>query len=455
MKSDSRMEWLPFRNKSGKSKADPQDSSSKSLNEALLSEIEERRKAEARCRYLFEDSKDMVFSTDAEGRIVDINKAGVELLSYASKYDIIGTNIKDYYYIPEDRDYFYKTITKKGYIKDFEVVLRRRNGEKVFGIESAVVIRDKTGGVAEYQGIIKDITNRIMTERVLAKTNFEFAEANKKLKEAQLQLIQRERLASIGHLAAGTAHEINNPLGFVKSNFKTVESYFDALLGYLAFLEKTVPADDARREEILRERTRLDIERILEDYRGLLDESRDGIERIITIVQNLKNFSRVDQQEAFHPFDLNKAVEAAIVIARNELKYVVKVELRLGDIPNPVCIGYEINQVLLNLILNAAQAVKSQGRKELGRLVVSTRLAGDCAECEISDDGPGIPDTIGDKIFEPFFTTKDSGTGLGLGISYDIVVKNHGGRLFYRNRTEGGASFFVQIPLKPANVRND
>ncbi len=200
-----------------------------------------------------------------------------------------------------------------------------------------------------------------MTERILAKTNFEFAEANKKLKEAQLQLIQRERLASIGHLAAGTAHEINNPLGFVKSNFKTIESYFDALLGYLAFLEKAVSADETRREEILRERTRLDIERILEDYRGLLDESRDGIERIITIVQNLKNFSRVDQQEAFHPFDFNKAVEAAIVIARNELKYVVKVELRLGDIPNPVCIGYEINQVLLNLILNAAQAVKSQG----------------------------------------------------------------------------------------------
>ena len=266
------------------------------------------------------------------------------------------------------------------------------------------------------------------------------------LKEAQLQIFQQEKMASIGQLAAGVAHEINNPMGFISSNLTTLTKYIDRLAEFIAAGDQSLAACDGgvETEKLKETRKRLKIDYIMEDSRQLITESLDGAGRVRRIVQDLKSFSRVDQTECAM-INLNDALETTINIAWNEIKYVATLNREFGEIPNIRCFPQQLNQVFLNLLVNAAHAI---GENQ-GVITVKTWSEGPDVFVSVSDTGCGMPDEIKQRIFEPFFTTKEvgKGTGLGLSISYDIIRK-HGGEIRVESEAGQGTSFIVRLPTE-------
>ncbi|VFT08680.1 putative two-component sensor [Pseudomonas aeruginosa] len=228
-------------------------------------------------------------------------------------------------------------------------------------------------------------------------------------KELESQLVQTEKLASIGHLAAGVAHEINNPISYVSSNYTTLEEHVRRLLEVLEAYEEARPAirDEAlaRRLEQLGERVELAF--VKEDVAVLLRESREGIGRVRKIVQDLKNFSRVDAEDDWQWTDLHQGIESTLNIVASELKYRADVVREYGDLPEVKCLPSQINQVVMNLVMNAAQAMGP----ERGRIVIRTGHTVEHAWIEVEDSGQGISPEILPRIFDPFFTTKPGRQG--------------------------------------------
>ncbi len=266
-----------------------------------------------------------------------------------------------------------------------------------------------------------------------------------KVEEAQQQLLQSEKMAAIGQLAAGIAHEINNPVGFVNSNLGTLKTYIDRLLALTEVYEQHLPPIEAQASELKQARSVADLDFLREDLPDLLRESREGLERVTRIVHDLKDFSRVDQAER-QAADLNLALESTLNVVRNELKYKADIHLDLAPLPPIDCYPAQINQVFMNLLVNAAQAIPQHG---------DIRIRSGCSAggvwFEIEDNGKGMPAEVQKRIFEPFFTTKPvgKGTGLGLSISYDIIVKKHGGKIEVRSQENTGTTFRVWLPLHP------
>ncbi len=273
----------------------------------------------------------------------------------------------------------------------------------------------------------------------------ELEEAHKELKATQGQILQSEKMASIGQLAAGVAHEINNPIGFVKSNLNSLGRYFDRLSSFIEKQEQVIAdlaATDGK-EIISKLRKESKVDFILEDVSDLQTESLDGIERVSAIVQNLKTFSRVDQAE-FNQVDINACLESTLSIVWNELKYKITLEKDLASLPDIYCYPQQLNQVLLNLLVNAGQAIEDKGVIKL-----STWQDGPFICLSVEDTGSGIPEENLPRLFEPFFTTKEvgKGTGLGLSISYDII-SSHGGNLLVDSVVGKGTKFTIQLPLQ-------
>ena len=259
-----------------------------------------------------------------------------------------------------------------------------------------------------------EIAERKRAEESLARTNSE-------LKGMQSQIIQSEKMASIGQLAAGVAHEMNTPVGFVGCNFQTLEGYMKKFLDLFEMYEglhELVEAGDKEArldmmKKISQARQDMKIDFILEDLQELFQESAEGIKRVTTIIQNLRDFSRVDHAEDLVEYNLNEGIQTTLVVARNAIKYEADVNLELGPIPAIRCNAGQINQVLLNILVNAAQAIGAQEEHERGQITVRTHATDTEVTCTIQDNGPGIaPDKI-DRIFDPFFTTKPAGKGTG------------------------------------------
>jgi hemerythrin-like metal-binding protein len=290
-------------------------------------------------------------------------------------------------------------------------------------------------------------TNQLLEQRVEARTA-ELSEALHRMERTQSQLLQSEKMAAIGQLAAGVAHEINNPIGFVNSNIGTLRKYVAQLvdaIGALTPLLDAVDRDHPARQRAAEALRRADIDFLRADIADLIDESAHGLERVKKIVQDLKDFSHVDQSE-WHDAEINECLEATLNVARNEIKYKASVEKQFGDLPLVRCVASEINQVFMNVLVNAAQAIDG-----MGVIRIATGTAGDRVWIEIEDNGKGIPPDVLGRIFEPFFTTKPvgKGTGLGLSISWDIVVKKHGGSITVRSQPGVGTCFRIELPLLP------
>ncbi|MCK9173453.1 MAG: ATP-binding protein, partial [Desulfuromonas thiophila] len=272
----------------------------------------------------------------------------------------------------------------------------------------------------------------------------ELAEAYASQQQTQTQLVQQEKLATIGQMAAGVAHEINNPVGFIKSNLGTLAKYAGRLRGYIDQLEQLLrqTGDAAALSGMQEARRQHKVTGALEDIDDLIAESLDGAGRVQVIVQNLKSFSRVDDA-GFQWTDLHECLESSLNIAWNEIKYRARVERDYAELPPLYCCPQQLNQVFLNLLVNAAQAIAEQGLIEL-----RTRQEGDFVVVEIEDSGCGMAPEVIECIFDPFYTTKPAGEGSGLGLSIcsDIVQKHHG-ELRVRSVMGRGSCFSVRLPL--------
>lgn len=265
------------------------------------------------------------------------------------------------------------------------------------------------------------------------------------LQQAQEQLLQSEKMAAIGQLAAGVAHEINNPTGYVLSNLGTLQKYLEDVMQVLAAYEAcaaSLAQDTEHGRKIAALRQALDLDYIKGDVLELLRESREGMNRVRKIVQDLKEFSHTDSGE-WQWADLHACMESTLNVVWNELKYRTEVVKEYGAVPLVYCIPSQINQVIMNLLTNAAQAIP-----EHGTITLRTGQAGDEAWFEISDTGVGIPPEHLHRVFEPFFTTKPvgKGTGLGLSLSFGIVHK-HAGRIEVDSVMGRGTTFRVWLPI--------
>ena len=278
----------------------------------------------------------------------------------------------------------------------------------------------------------------------------ELRQANKKIEEAQNHLLQSEKMASIGQLAAGVAHEINNPIGYVYSNLGTLEKYVQDVFSMIDSYEQAEGAivDEAVRARLQAARKKLDIGFLKEDLGALMAESRDGITRVKQIVQNLKDFSHVDATDEWHIADLHKGLDSTLNIVNNEIKYKASVIKEYGDLPEVECLSSQLNQLFMNLLVNAAHAIEGRGT-----ITLRTGSQGDKVWVEIADTGKGIAPEHMQKIFEPFFTTKPigKGTGLGLSLSYGIIQKHHG-RIEVRSDAGKGTAFRVWLPVRQPEV---
>lgn len=273
----------------------------------------------------------------------------------------------------------------------------------------------------------------------------ELKRTSKELNEAQHAVFQQEKLASIGQLAAGVAHEINNPMGFISSNLSTLGKYLERITSFeTALIEAVQEKGDAGIVTALADlRKKMKIDFILNDIRGLLEESHDGAERVRRIVQDLKSFSHVDAAEC-KPFSINECLDSTLNMARNEIKYVADVEKQYdADLPLLNCYPQQLNQVFMNLLVNAAHAIEGHGT-----ITITTLRESDDIIVRLSDTGKGIAPENLTRIFEPFFTTKEvgKGTGLGLSISYDII-KKHGGTMTVESTVGSGTTFTIRLPL--------
>ena len=288
--------------------------------------------------------------------------------------------------------------------------------------------------------VITDITSELEKEE------------NKLHMQAELQ--QAQKLEAVGRLASGIAHEINTPIQYIGDNTRFLEEAFGALSELLRLHEKALEASAppaAVRQELSAARERVELDYLLDQGPKSIARTLEGLQRVASIVRAMKEFAHPDQKEMVAT-DLNRAVLATLEVARNEYKYVAEVETELGDIPLVTCHAGDLNQVFLNVIVNAAHAIEDvvKGTQRRGAIRVETRREGASVVVAISDTGGGIPTTIRDRIFDPFFTTKDVGRGSGQGLAIArSVVGQHKGSLTFDTREGEGTTFFIRIPINP------
>ena len=294
------------------------------------------------------------------------------------------------------------------------------------------------------EALQEQLEERKLVEEALRREKSEQQTLIQRLEEAHNQLLQSEKMASIGQLAAGVAHEINNPIGYVNSNLGSLQKYVEALLRLIAAYEKyEADLSQEHAESLQMLKNEIDLAYLREDINELMTESLGGLQRVKRIVQDLKDFSHVSDSE-IQWANVESGLESTLNVVWNELKYKAEVINDYGNIPEIECIPSQLNQVFMNLLVNAAQAIP-----ERGEITVRTRRVDDRVCIEISDTGTGIPQELMNRIFDPFFTTKPVGTGTGLGLSIAHgIIRKHKGRIDVRSEPGKGTSFQVYLPIR-------
>jgi two-component system, NtrC family, sensor kinase len=322
-------------------------------------------------------------------------------------------------------------------------------------IAVGVTILDATDICIAY-GELKE-REKVATDALAELTvrNAQLSALNDELAQAHQQLLQSEKLAAIGQLAAGVAHEINNPVGFVLSNLNALQRYIEALVGYAQDVERLIDhAQPSLKPSLAALAKKADIDYLVNDAPVLVDESKEGLARVRDIVVNLRDFSRVDSAHQWEWVDIHRCIESTLNIAHNEVKYLAELVREYEELPQICCISSQINQVVLNLVVNAAQSYvgKPPVRDgERGTIVIRTGRDVKDASCvwfEVADAGSGIAPENLKRIFDPFFTTKPvgEGTGLGLSVTYGIV-NAHRGRISVCSTLGVGSTFRVTLPI--------
>ena len=372
-----------------------------------------------RLKYLVDNTPAIIYSTVPSGdfKMTFVSANALNVLGYQPDAMVADPNFWFDHIHPDDAPNIFSSLAQiftEGE-RAYEYRFRTADGRYLWMHDQLRLIRDEQGAPLEVIGSLTDITDR---------------------KQMEETLLQAQNMASIGQLAAGVAHEINNPVGFVTSNIGTLKSYAETLF---ELVEHSATAE---------QRKQADFDFMREDTEALLRESMDGLRRVRDIVQALKDFSEAGESQ-WQQVDLHEALDSMLNALANELRFKVKVDKHYGRLPPVRCLPGQLNQVFRNILLNAIQAIPEQG---IIRIVTGTDREG--VHVRIQDNGVGIPPENLGRIFDPFFTTKPvgSGTGLGLYLAYGIVNK-HGGRINVISEPGKGSAFTVYLPQRSAEPR--
>ena len=412
---------------------------------AIRKEAEEAlRLSEERFSQVALHSGDWIWEVDEQGRYTYSSLVVEHVLGYKVE-EILKKTVFDL--LPsEDKDSNVQRI-KTAFLTKTEVPLFIRKGLHKNG---HVVILESTatpvlyqGSLIGFRGVTRDITQREFAQE-------ELKAAYQELKSTQAQLVQSEKMASIGQLAAGVAHEINNPLGFISNNMEILGQYIDYYLEIQRMVEsqkKSIEAGDLQKaqaiaQEIDKFEKEIDLDHVNTDLGNLMQHTQRGLERIQKIVLDLRTFAR-EGNDVVDFIKIEDVIDGVLSIAYNEFKYKAELKKDYGDTPPLRCSAQKLGQVFINLLVNASQAIKEKGEVE-----IKTYVQGEYVCVDIRDSGEGISPENVKKIFDPFFTTKPvgQGTGLGLSVSHEII-KKHGGEIKVQSKVGEGTTFTVMLPL--------
>ncbi len=400
------------------------------------------RESEEKYRIQFESALDAIFVADsATGMLLDCNTAALNLLG-KERSEVVGRHHSELHPPAALDGGFAETFRRhrndsEGEVLETQIV--RMDGERrdVAIMANAFELK----GRKVLQGVFRDITDkkRAEKERVLL----------------EIQLKHAQKLESIGHLAAGVAHEINTPTQFIGDNTRFLRGAFSDLIGVLEKCDRLIAAGRTGSvtadmlDELETTAAEADMQYLLHEIPGAIEQTLEGVDRVSNLVRSMKEFAHPNGKTKT-PSDLNRAIQNTITISRNEWKDVAEVETDLDpELPLVPCVLDDMNQVVLNLIVNAAHAIRESSLDRLGKITIATRHVAPWAEVRIADTGTGIPEGIRDKIFDPFFTTKEvgKGTGQGLAISHAIITGKHGGSITFESEMGIGTAFLIRLPL--------
>ncbi len=377
---------------------------------------------------------------DAEGRILEANPALQSMLGRRQD-ELVGKSAEDLA-DKVDADVCLSTVRDLASAKVAahwgRWRLVRKNGDHMLADAQSTVVLDSQGRTKMIISIVEDATERNRLE---------------------VELRHSQKLESVGRLAAGIAHEINTPIQFVGDNVNFLSGSFEQLLALcdlyrqLCAKAANAPLSEADLAHQKQEEEEADLDYIRSAIPTSIASTIDGVGRVARIVQSMKAFAHPDRGER-STADINTALRNTLTVATNELKYVAQVETKFGDVPAISCFLSDLNQVFLNLLVNAAHAIGDVVGKsgQRGTIRVRTYVEKDNLVIAISDTGPGIPPAVQSRIFEPFFTTKEvgKGTGQGLALARSVVTEQHGGSITFETEMGKGTTFFIRLPLSPS-----
>jgi len=417
----------------------------KELEATIAQRTTELRKSEERFRLITENVADLIAIVDSQGKRRYNSPSYARLLGYSN--DELQSTIAFSQIHPEDRaivEAAARATTDSGIGRVLEYRMQHKDGSWRTLESHGAPFRNSKGEIEGVLTVARDITERKQ------------AEQERKAMEVQIQ--QGQKLESIGRLAAGVAHEINTPTQYIGDNTKFLRDSFTELLPVLnAPRELLAAARENRLTQELLDRTeellqKADLDYLMAEIPKAVDQSLQGVERVAKIVRAMKEFSHPGTEDKTQ-VDLNHCIDSTLTVARNEWKYVADLVTEFDpELPPVTCLPGEFNQVILNLIVNAAHAIgdtlaESSGQK--GTITVTTKYDGDWAEVRLRDTGSGIPEAAREKIFDPFFTTKGvgKGTGQGLAIARSVIVDKHGGTISFETELGKGTVFIIRIPI--------
>jgi len=399
------------------------------LNRVLASSLVERNHIDLNVFFAEtgEEALDIIDSNNIDIVLLDIimpGMGGIETLK----------QIKEVPSRAEIKVLMYSTVSEKDYFK------------KCFELGATDFIHKPIEEV-EYLSRLKSSIRQKRLENETKEYIEEIKEQKIKISDANIQLMQQEKMAGIGQLAAGVAHEINNPLGFIASNFAVLKDYVSKFVEVYAISMSDDSPEDIQRK-VYEYFEKEDFDYIFEDIDDLLNETSIGLNRVTEIVKSLRNFSRIDKSELFDSYDLNEGLKDTLLIARNRIEHKVDLKVEYGDIGIIEAHGSEVNQVLLNIVLNSIEAVNEKHTDDIGSVHIKTYVENSYVVVSFKDDGVGIDDEHISSLFNPFYTTKPVGEGLGLGLSmsYDIIINKHRGKIDVISDPGVGTEFLIFLP---------
>ena len=415
---------------------------------------------------------DILIVANPDATVRFINQTAIDALQYSIE-DVDGMPVGKLF---DDGELHLFTLINKlvtdGELRNKGMNLMSKDGSRIPVVLNGSLIRNEDNKIDAVVLIARDMRdiyqlitelsqlNEDLEERVKNRTDElrvardASEEALKKLQQTQAQLVQNDKMASVGQLSAGIAHEINNPTGFVLSNLKTLEEYINdircLITEYDTLLQKCIGISDEDVSCIVKNiekfKEKIDVVFLLHDIAQIFKETQDGMRRISKIVRDMKEFSHAGSDKPEYT-DVNKGLESTLNIVWNEIKYKAEVKTLYGDIPHVMCYPQQLNQVFMNILVNAAHAIEGKG-------VITLRTFSENGNVviEISDTGKGISPEHLSRIFEPFFTTKPvgMGTGLGLSVAY-AIIKKHNGEITVDSKVGAGTRFQVCIPVEAGN----